>query len=360
MLAFISQFPSSENEKDGLFQRVKYIDSLFNNEKRVYLDISFFSNLKVKNIAFDNVSIYKLNFFFHMFFMAKILLKSKSIYVHSIYNSVRILPFYFLRCRSHIITDFHGVVPEELDMLGHKLKSKIYYIVELIVIYSSCRVIFVTKKMKDYYFDCKYSFLRLNNERAIILPIVSINNSSPERRNEPVNGGGLNNKTAIYAGGFQGWQNISLMVSIAKSNPRLKYIFLTPDSERMLSLCGDIAGEFICKSVPSDEVCQYYAQSTFGFILRDDCIVNNVACPTKLIEYLFNGVIPIVKSASIGDFNELGMKYITQNEINNATDFSNEKIFSIIENNYIVVSRLNEMMEKGVNELTLIMKNHKK
>ncbi|MFQ2277630.1 glycosyltransferase family protein [Aeromonas hydrophila] len=356
MLSFISQFPSSHNEKDGLFQRVKYIDSLFSDEKRVYLDISFFSNFKLKKICIDNVSVYQINFFFHMLLIAKILWKSKVIYVHSIYNSIRILPFYLLKCRRYIITDFHGVVPEELEMMGHKLRAKIYYLIELVVIYGGFRFIFVTKKMKNYYYDSKYSFLRLGNERAIILPIISVNSKYQLGNNKIIDRSFLNSKVAIYAGGFQEWQNISLMVSIAENNLEFKYIFLTPDSERMLSLCKDIVGEYICKSVPPEAVSQYYAESTFGFILRDDCIVNNVACPTKLIEYLFNGVIPIVKSSSIGDFNELGMKYVTQEEMNNAIYFSNEKIISIIESNYIVVSRLNDMMEKGVDALKSVVK----
>lgn len=356
MLSFISQYPSSHNEKDGLFQRVKYIDSLFLDKKRVYLDISFFSNLKSKKIDVNNVSVYHVNLFLHIFLIAKILCKSKVIYVHSIYNSIRILPFYLWKCRRYIITDFHGVVPEELEMMGCKFKAKIYHLVELVVIYGGFRFVFVTNKMKDYYYNSKYSFLKLGDERAIILPIISVNNKYQHGNDKVRDRSFLNNKVAIYAGGFQEWQNIYLMVSIAENNTELKYIFLTPDSEEMLSFCKNIGGEYICKSVPPEVVSQYYAESTFGFILRDDCIVNNVACPTKLIEYLFNGVIPIVKSSSIGDFNELGMQYVTQEEINNAIYISNEKIISIIENNYIVVSRLNDMMEKGVDTLKSAVK----
>ena len=34
----------------------------------------------------------------------------------------------------------------------------------------------------------------------------------------------------------------------------------------------------------------------FGFIIREDCPINNVATPTKLSTYMSNGIIPIVSN----------------------------------------------------------------
>ena len=39
----------------------------------------------------------------------------------------------------------------------------------------------------------------------------------------------------------------------------------------------------------------------YGFVLREDCTVNNVATPTKFSNYLANGIIPIY-SSSLGSF----------------------------------------------------------
>src|SRR5690606_6210947 len=63
-------------------------------------------------------------------------------------------------------------------------------------------------------------------------------------------------------------------------------------------------------TVTPDELGDYYRQAHYGFILRDDITVNRVACPTKMVEYLFYGITPIVKSPSIGDFPERGYEYI--------------------------------------------------
>lgn len=44
--------------------------------------------------------------------------------------------------------------------------------------------------------------------------------------------------------------------------------------------------------------------------MRDPVLLNQVACPTKLVEYLYWGVVPIVSTPSIGDFAELGFAYV--------------------------------------------------
>jgi hypothetical protein len=57
-----------------------------------------------------------------------------------------------------------------------------------------------------------------------------------------------------------------------------------------------------------------YLSSDFGFVLRDDTAVNRVSCPTKLSEYLWFGVIPIVKTPHVGDFLTEGFSYVTEGE----------------------------------------------
>lgn len=54
----------------------------------------------------------------------------------------------------------------------------------------------------------------------------------------------------------------------------------------------------------------------YVFVLRDDILVNQVACPTKIVEYLNYGIIPIVLSENIGDFKELGYEYLSINDFN--------------------------------------------
>lgn len=60
---------------------------------------------------------------------------------------------------------------------------------------------------------------------------------------------------------------------------------------------------------------QTYLRSDLGFVLRDDVAVNRVSCPTKLSEYLWFGVVPVVKSPAIGDFERLGFEYVKAEEL---------------------------------------------
>ena len=73
----------------------------------------------------------------------------------------------------------------------------------------------------------------------------------------------------------------------------------------------------IIKSVSPIELSSYYEISHYGFLLRDHHPLNNVACPTKAIEYLAFGITPIVLEENIGDFKQLGYEYISINKINN-------------------------------------------
>ena len=57
------------------------------------------------------------------------------------------------------------------------------------------------------------------------------------------------------------------------------------------------------KHVPSNELLEELRLYKYGFIWREDVIVNNVATPTKMSNYLAAGVIPIFTTA-INDFSQ--------------------------------------------------------
>ena len=53
-----------------------------------------------------------------------------------------------------------------------------------------------------------------------------------------------------------------------------------------------------------------FAFSFAHYLIQFDIVVNRVACPTKLVEYMFYGITPIVLSKEIDDYNELGYEYL--------------------------------------------------
>ena len=57
------------------------------------------------------------------------------------------------------------------------------------------------------------------------------------------------------------------------------------------------------KSLTNAEVLKDLKNYDFGFLLRDNTLLNNVSSPIKFQEYLMSGVIPIM-SEGIGDYTE--------------------------------------------------------
>jgi hypothetical protein len=55
----------------------------------------------------------------------------------------------------------------------------------------------------------------------------------------------------------------------------------------------------------------HYLAHEYGFVLRDESLVNRVACPTKLVEYLYWGVLPVVITPRIGDFDAGSLRAVT-------------------------------------------------
>ena len=86
-------------------------------------------------------------------------------------------------------------------------------------------------------------------------------------------------------------------------------------------------------------------------------MVNRVACPTKLVEYLAAGILPILNTPNIGDFVRDGMAYIS------LEDFVSEKLppreekERLVEQNLKVVRTLEERYHQGRQQLCAWMES---
>lgn len=307
MIVFVAKFPSMMNEKDGFTQRIAWIDTLVHDVPRIYLDISLGGNIRKKKIEIGSATVFQLNLLLHFFYIIRIFKNSSIVYIHSVYNALRAIPAYWL---SNTVTDMHGIVPEEMHVANKKWRARLFGHIEKIVIKKSSIAVFVTNAMKIHFRD-KYK--RDNSEDKVIAILPKIDD---ER--------GLLDKilsserdlgSAIYAGGIQPWQNISLMLNAAARVNDYKFTFLSSDYQKLGQLASDAkVNNFSSFAVEPKDVATYYLKNEFGFILRDPIAVNKVACPTKLVEYFHWGVIPIVLSPDIGDFNEMGFQYILLND----------------------------------------------
>jgi glycosyltransferase involved in cell wall biosynthesis len=317
-----------------MFQRIKWVDEQFRDVPRVILSISLKRHLHRKRfVRSDFLVVEEVNLFMHFPRILYLAWHSDCTYVHSCYNALGGLLVYFLGLR--IVTDLHGVVPEESRLMGATWLSQVLSIVERIVAKRSVALVFVTDAMRKHFMS-KYSLS--DDTRTYIVPIIT-------RESRRIQFSGKDQRLVIYAGGLQEWQRVDQMLdAVKRTKDKFKYVFLTADLDnlrRKLDARGMMQVQV--DSVPRDVVFEYYERASLGFVLREDSIINRVACPTKLVEYLWSGVIPIVEQPFIGDFFEMGYKYILVHDFTNGALPDPTELDSMREHNRQIARRLEEL-----------------
>lgn len=338
MIVVIGRYPDKTNERDGMVQRIKSIDDhVLSEKKRIYLEISFRSFwTPVKKHPCESIDVYKVNFFLHIPFIIRTLKKAKHIYVHSIYNAWKIIYYYFFTHK--IITDMHGVSVEELKMAGEFVKAKRFNWVEKIVVKHSQKLVVVTHAMGHYY---KTKYGMEDNKKFLYISIFD-----DYSHNHTYNS--KNTNKAIYSGGAQVWQCIPrLLQCIERTKKKIQWTILSGDKDFFNKNIKD-KNNITIKSVKKEAVYSEYDRNTFGLVLRDDNIVNRVACPTKLVEYIQAGLIPVVKSPYIGDFNVLGYNYVKVEDLEKFHVPNLKKIAHMAQENKQILAKIRNEAQRNL------------
>ena len=153
----------------------------------------------------------------------------------------------------------------------------------------------------------------------------------------------------IYAGGIHKWQCLDKVIQVLGMYPNktskvflsdLNYNYKFPDYT-------DVS------SIPPSEVSKYLLGSKFGFVIRENHILNKVSCPTKLIEYMLYGVVPVVDFEGLGDFLGLGYMYVKYTDLVNGVILNDEKICEIVKANIEVIRKINILQQSGLDKLRL-------
>ena len=312
-------------------QRVKAIDEKYSAIPRIYLDISFTKYLLPKKIitASDNVTVYYLNFFTGFYYILLQLQKATKVYCHSVYCFVKIVPFIFF-FKKHLVVDMHGVVPEET---AYQNKSKylvwFYSFYESVIFKSASAIVCVTNSMVNY-FKQKYP---LYNGEYFVYTIMPQNLREYQFK-IPLS---TDNIQIIYSGNIQKWQNVDMMLATIARGKKddIKYTILTLAKDAFINMLDEREIDLkaynieITSVVPSG-LHEYYVKAHYGFIFRDDSIVNRVANPTKLVEYLHYGITPIVLNPFIGDYREYDYVLIEDFDINSLRPEKSVKNMNVI------------------------------
>jgi hypothetical protein len=310
-IVIVAPCPLGKGAVEGWMSRIRAIDGIFAGQKRIYLDVVSGNAPEgpPQEIVHKEASEYRIdmNEANHRLFVENCIRESRFVYVHTVHLGRFLLPWYMT---GKIVTDVHGIVPEEERMMGRPVHGDFYEAVEATIVMASRLLVVVTEAMKAHLL-AKYPETRA---QFLILPIIEPHAVTLDERRirnlgEPYR--------AIYAGGTQAWQNISETLKACSSVTDLcRFEFLSHEH----AIIRDEARSFgledtaTFRVVDKTGLASAYREADFGFVLRDDVAVNRVSCPTKLSEYLWFGVIPVVKSPYIGDFSGLGFAYLTAEE----------------------------------------------
>ena len=362
-IVFIAKYPTGWLAQDGASIRFLAIDKIFEIYKRTYIEsfnfplftslYYFYRDIKRKYNTLpkiDNVLISS-----HKYISRKktkeIFDNASMIYIENFTNLTK-LDMHLIKEYGHkMVLDFHGCVIEEMEMMNAP-KWKINNMKN----YEECALTYiknfvaVSNNMIDFYKN-KYSCSKDAN--YILLPIFPNTEIKAQEKSK-------NTINLVYSGRNYVWQNSELMIEsiyqmINNGIKNINYTFLTPDIEYFKNLIKkyDVEKYIEIKSVIPSELNNEYSKAHLGFILRDDHVVNKVSCPTKLVEYMKAGIIPVVLQPEIGDFNRLGYKYILVSDLVEGKIPSDDELSKMRNINLDIIRNL----EKQIEEMKLRLYN---
>ncbi|MDR2051751.1 MAG: hypothetical protein LBQ63_08295 [Deltaproteobacteria bacterium] len=361
-IVFLAPHPAELDAADGFARRIRSIDATFKESPRWYVRTGFVGKPGIHRYADGSFSIRLPLWHLPLFFaVLGLILHNKIQYLHGVWNCARgidtliqYLPDIFR------IVDLHGAVPEESRYLGRSVPRRaILSFVERICVRRASLIIGVSNKLIEHIAG-KYPGLRC---RTLAIPVFSSGASAREDSAEierlfPPDA--MNLPGVIYAGSLHAWQLLPRMfAAISGRLEQARYLVLTPAPPALppaLSEALSRGGHLRLARAAPEQVAALYKFFQYGFIIREPSIVNKVACPTKLIEYLEHEIIPIMLSREIGDFAELGLRYLPLEEFERGRLLGREEFDSAVKENKRVLQRLSMMREQGLSALCAIVR----
>lgn len=211
------------------------------------------------------------------------------------------------RFNQRFIFWYQGVEPEELSLTTHNLRNtiriKYFELLERLVFHKALFIFFVSNAMLSHY-QKKYGY---NKSNYMIIPCFNV----PLEKDAFYMQGKYEKPTFVYAGGMMGWQcipeTLRLFHRLQELLPSASLTLLTREKEVAMSLCKKEnlnLNSVSIKFVPLKDLPEELKKYKYGFLIRQDLLMNNVSTPTKFNSYMSVGIIPII-STVIHDFNDM-------------------------------------------------------
>jgi hypothetical protein len=210
-----------------------------------------------------------------------------------IVGSCKLALEFWIKGYKNLIIWAQGIVPEEAIMLGsYKYKYYAHSFIEKVMLKRAKFIFMVSEEMLKH-FESKYN-LSLKR-KTYIMPCF--NENKIDEQSFQIKDKYLNN-TFLYAGSLQEWQCFEQTVKVYKkiedtiSNTKF-YIYTKERTKAITILKQNGVRNYIVDFVSLKDLSKKIRNIKYGFVLRKDTIVNRVATPTKLSNYISHGIIPI-------------------------------------------------------------------
>lgn len=225
---------------------------------------------------------------------------AKYVYVRSVFDFVTVSIFR-LTSRAKFLThfDFRGFISDESYLRN---KSRIRYSVLRIIE----RYAYVTAdSVSCVSINMKNELYRRFGERKVDVVPCCIRRTVVNRRERTVK----EPLQFCYVGSMSKWQGfeeaIRCFMSVIKQ-VEARLTVLTKDIKMAEEICKayNLIDVIEIRSVERDKVFEYLDVMDFGFLVRNDNVINRTASPVKFAEYVARGVTPII-TRFVGDYSDL-------------------------------------------------------
>ena len=198
-----------------------------------------------------------------------------------------------------------GAISEE-SLLRNNSKPRFYLLklLERIAFHFAKRFVFVSPYMKEYY-TLRYKL----NKEYLILPCLSDLSTVDVPRIKD---------SFCYIGGMSRWQSVDkillLFNKIIEAKPNAKFFVATGQVDEFNQLASRLASVKTLANLHvktlyrRQDISEFLSSMEYGFLVRENILVNQVSSPIKLAEYLSCGVNVII-SDSVRSYSPLIGRY---------------------------------------------------
>lgn len=263
-----------------------------------------FQDSDIKVIFFQASPNYPVIDWLTIYSMAKVLRKLDELDSYVFHVRGEVPGYYLLKAlkllrikKPRLLVDIRGASIEEISYystLPELLKRLKIYLNKKAMSYlkrKEVRISAVSKSLKNYLLKRGFSDDLIGINHCIAGSAFQFDQEKRKIKRDEL---GLRDEDiciVFSSGGGAAWQNYQVMYDIIDANKKLIILNLSKSEITHMRV--------INRFVSYQEVPDYLCAADYGLLIRDDSIVNKVACPVKLVEYICCGLL-IIHNDTIG------------------------------------------------------------